>query len=547
MTKTLFCLLLVSLLMSHVPPLIAQRLPPAYLSPELISAAAKASDNLSTVIVTGANGLTARQAVEAVGGQVVSDLWLINAVGAQLPTSRLAALAAYPGIQSIIKDQSVKVASYIWKTENKMVWKVSSPVSVAVGATDLHGITRKTPENINGAGVTVAVIDTGVTFNAQVIDTLGADVSNQFLGQADFTDTGRCHANTPDHVQRNGYCWTRKNDSQDNYGHGTHIAGIIWNKFIAFGKEYDMGIAPGANILSIRVLGNEGSGSYIDVIEGIQYAVETKEQFGTRVINLSLAAPATTPYFIDPVSRAAAAAWQQGLVVVAAAGNTGPTAQTITVPGNNPYVITVGGYDTNNTPEIDGDDFVAPWSSTGPTADGFIKPDVIAPGANVPSYMYTNAANRGASAFLARNHPEYTGEMPMYWLNGTSMAAGVASGVVALLLQKRPQLTPDQVKFRLMNTARSAVNESGELAYTVFQQGSGRIWAPDAVLSEAPEENANSILDLPTDLGHVWQPPQQEVITNPHDTDGDGVANESPSCLTIPSPSQGLRIKIGSE
>ena len=137
-----------------------------------------------------------------------------------------------------------------------------------------------------------------------------------------------------------------------------------------------LGTAPQARILSVRVLDDDGTGTYADVIEGIQYIVANAAQFNVRVLNVSLSAEATVPYFVDPLNRAAEAAWHAGIVVVAAAGNTGPGASTITVPGNDPYVITVGAVDTQQTPDDWSDDVVPEWSASGPTLDGFVKPDV---------------------------------------------------------------------------------------------------------------------------------------------------------------------------
>ena len=120
-----------------------------------------------------------------------------------------------------------------------------------------------------------------------------------------------------------------------------------------------------------------------------------KDAFNIRVMNLSLSAQATTPYFVDPLNRAVEAAWAEGIVVVAAAGNTGPEAETITVPGNDPYVITVGAVDSKRTPGYWADDILPSWSATGPTLDGFAKPDVLAPGANIVSFMYNDPDNAG--------------------------------------------------------------------------------------------------------------------------------------------------------
>ncbi len=290
-------------------------------------------------------------------------------------------------------------------------------------------------------------------------------------------------------------------------------------------------MAPDARLLSVRVLGNDGAGTYEDVVEGIQYAVEQKDELGIRVINLSLTAYAVTPYFVDPVNRAAEAAWANGIVVLAAAGNNGPKAQTITVPGNDPYVIAVGALDSNRTPGRAqwGDDLVARWSAAGPSLDGFVKPDVLAPGANVVAFMYNDPTNRAKSAMLVANYPDYDPTISLYRLSGTSMATAVASGVVAVMLQAQPQLTPDEVKFRLMDSAQSNVTDTGDLTYALLQQGSGRIWALDAVWgTDNPGEKANQGMDLPADLAHPWKISNEVDAIDTFDRDHDGVPNDRP-------------------
>ena len=135
-------------------------------------------------------------------------------------------------------------------------------------------------------------------------------------------------------------------------------------------------------------------GTYESVIQGIQYVIEHQTQFNIRVLNLSISALQTTPYFIDPLNRAVEPAWKAGIVVVAAAGNEGSAAESISVPGNDPYVITVGAVDGRRTPGYWKDDLIPPWSASGPTLDGFIKPDLLAPGAQIVSFMHNDIFNR---------------------------------------------------------------------------------------------------------------------------------------------------------
>ena len=408
---------------------------------------------------------------------------------------------------SLLPASWEKTGIYALPTENPAVWEFAAVNSIDVGADVLHDPLMQKSGPITGQGVTIAVVDSGVAIDdtAAGIDT--SRVNNVFIGQADFVNEGNCPANgdLSGLEQRDNHCWASLASSYDPYGHGTHLAGIIWNHFTEAKTGVNLGIAPDAQILSVRVLNENGMGTYTDIIEGIQFVIENQKQLNVRVMNLSLSATASVPYFVDPLNRAVEAAWANGIVVVAAAGNSGPSAQSITVPGNDPYVITVGALHTNRTPGYWGDDTVPEWSATGPTLDGFIKPDVLAPGTDIVSFMFKD--NRSSEApFLMRTYPAYAEAPTLFRMNGTSTATAVTSGVVALMLEKDPALTPDQVKYRLMATAKTAVSANNEPTYSALQQGIGRIWAPGAVLANLPNQSANAGLNIHQDLAHPWQP-----------------------------------------
>jgi hypothetical protein len=331
--------------------------------------------------------------------------------------------------------------------------------------------------------------------------------NKQILGQADYVEP-QCPPNsnnTPAGVQYPDYCFiTSKQASRDGYGHGSHVTGMIINTLVETNTGVYMGSAPDANILSVRVLGKDGTGSYETVIKGIQYVIQNKAQFNVRVLNLSLSALADVPYFVDPLNRAVEQAWANGITVVAAAGNTGPYAETITVPGNDPYVITVGAVSANRTPGYTTDDTIPGWSAAGPTLDGFAKPDVVAPGSQIVSYMY-NDPSSAVIQTLVKIHPDYSTHTSLFRMNGTSMAAAATSGVVALMLQAHPELTPAQVKFRLIYSARPALDANQQPVYNTLQQGMGRVWAPDAVLGAFPTDSAaNADMNLTADLAHGY-------------------------------------------
>jgi subtilisin family serine protease len=279
---------------------------------------------------------------------------------------------------------------------------------------------------------------------------------------------------------------------KDPNGHGTHIAGIIANSQKGEDREFN-GVAPGVNLVGVRVLDETGAGTYEKVIQGLQWVIAHKNDYNIRVINLSLVSPVQSPYWADPLNQAVMQAWANGITVVVAGGNGGPNAMSIGVPGNNPYVITVGAFTDNYTPNDWSDDYVTSFSAAGPTLDGFVKPDVVAPGAHMVSTMLPDS-------YLARNHQANQVANQYFSMAGTSQAAATVSGIAALVIAKNPDLTPDQVKFRIMGTAFPWVNlQTTEALYSMWQQGTGRVNAPDAVMADIAG-TANAGLDIQADL-----------------------------------------------
>ena len=269
------------------------------------------------------------------------------------------------------------------------------------------------------------------------------------------------------------------------------MAGIIGNSDKEDGQY--VGIAPGVNFVSVRVLDDTGTGTYADVLRGLNWVVQNKARYNIRVLNMSMYATPVAPYWADPYNLAVMAAWKAGIVVVASAGNDGPKPLSIGVPGNTPYIITVGAFTDNYTPDNLGDDYIPPFSAAGPTLDAFVKPDVIAPGAHVSSLMRNNS-------YLAQQYPENKIRGHYFKMSGTSMSAAVVSGIAALMLHQHPELTPDQVKYRLSMTARPQFSQvSGQMAYSIWQQGAGRVWAPEAVSTNI-QGSANAGMDINADL-----------------------------------------------
>ena len=283
---------------------------------------------------------------------------------------------------------------------------------------------------VQGQGVTVAVVDSGISQHNDLRDAAG---NSRILAQVDFTG----NQGLPD----------------DYYGHGTHVAGIIGGNGALSGSKY-MGIAPKVNLVDVRVTNDLGIGNLSDVVAGIQWIYDNKNFYNIRIANLSLNSTVPESYHTSPLNAALEILWFNGVVVVVSAGNNGNSG-ILYPPANDPFVITAGAVDTKGTPAI-WDDILALFSDHGTTQDGFAKPDLIVPGANIIAALASNDSN------LALNHPAHTVSGPAgnyyFRMSGTSMAAAVAAGSVALLLQDEPSLTPDQVKYRLMATATTFIN-----------------------------------------------------------------------------------------
>jgi serine protease AprX len=287
----------------------------------------------------------------------------------------------------------------------------------------------------------VAVIDSGINDTHSDLWVTGKSTSRVVYHQ-DFTGT-----TTYQGVKQ---VW-------DTYGHGTHVAGIIGgNGNKSAGRL--AGVAPNVSLIDLRVLDANGSGTDSMVIAAIQQAIALKSTYNIKVINLSLGRGISVGYAQDPLCQAVESAWNNGIVVVAAAGNFGRISVngsngygTVAAPGNDPLVLTVGAMKSIGT-YTRTDDQIASYSSKGPTTyDHVVKPDVVAPGNMVVSldaHGSTLEAEYPGNE-VGGNHTSHD----YFSLSGTSMATPAVAGGVALLLQQNPALTPDQIKARLMKTA----------------------------------------------------------------------------------------------
>jgi serine protease AprX len=405
-------------------------------------------EGFSRVIVVLKSGWSIDSETKKLGGKLGRSLGLINGQVVELPNGQLRRLADYPGVELIVDDRP---------TSGEM-----NRVAVTVGAR-----AAQQTYGLRGAGVGVAVIDSGVTSWSNDLTYAGTSSLVQ-------TANGQRVAGFVDFV--NG-----RTAPYDDNGHGTHVAGIIaGNGYNSLGVR--AGIAPDAHLVSLKVLDAQGHGVISNVIAALDWAVANKAPFNIRVINLSVGAAVTMSYKVDPLALAAKRAVDAGIVVVTAAGNLGKNSVTgavqygaITAPANAPWVITVGASSHQGTVDRT-DDIMALFSSRGPTAiDYQAKPDIVAPGVGTVSLsdptstMYTTMSSYLMSGSLP------LGYMPYLSLTGTSMSAPVVAGTVALMVQANPGLSPNLVKAILEYTAQPYPG------YNALTEGAGFLNSKGAV------------------------------------------------------------------
>ena len=273
------------------------------------------------------------------------------------------------------------------------------------------------PENFRytGKGVAVCVLDTGVEKSADI---------GRIKGFKDLL---------------NG-----RTKPYDDNGHGTHVCGILCGSGAASKGRY-RGIAPEVDLIVLKTLDKKGQGISADVLKGLQWVSENRKKFNIRIVNLSIGTGSTDIH--DPLVLGAEELWDSGVAVVTAAGNGGPGRGSVSTPGISKKVITVGCCDDLPSAAPVGDKILN-YSGRGPTPECVVKPDIVAPGSNIVSCG--------------------TGGRDYRVLSGTSMSTPMISGAAALLLEKHPDLTPNELKLYLKKACIS-------LELPPNQQGWGRL------------------------------------------------------------------------
>ncbi|HEX3824466.1 MAG TPA: S8 family serine peptidase [Mycobacteriales bacterium] len=419
------------------------------------------------VVVQG--GRSTEPIVARLGGRVTHDLSLIGGFAAIVPASSLSRIAAQPGVRSITADSAMKVMA-VSPTTDVSGLQPPDVYQQVVQSDQLQAAGDA------GRGVTVALIDTGVTPMA--------DTSSQLVSVAQ-DPFGISHASCVNFAG-DGTC-------NDLYGHGTFIAGLIAGTGAASDGQY-AGVAPAAKVLSVKIAGADGSADVSTVIAAIQWVVAFRNTYNIKVLNLSLGTNGSQSYQLSPLDFAVEKAWQSGIVTVVSASNLGPGPSTIDKPADDPFVLTVGAIDDGGTAALS-DDNVPPWSARGPTAaDGLAKPDVVAPGVGLISLAAPGASI--TTQFPAAMDPPYRQG------SGTSMSTAVVSGLVADIRSAEPAWSPDRVKFALMSTAVPDADSDPTAIGAGLVNGYAALSAPPGLANQGVPFSAG-IGSLQSDRGSV--------------------------------------------
>ncbi len=413
-------------------------------------AQAHPGDPVPVIVQTQGAAAPVTAAIGEAGGAVQRQFQIVSSLQAQVPAGAVETLARHPGVARISLDAPV-VATGTVRVDLKAL---ATTYPLSVNANDAWS------KMYTGAGVGVAIVDTGITH------------------LADFGPGSRLVAD----VALN----PAAGSTADGFGHGTHIAGIVGGYKV---KGKYIGVAPEANLINVKVADDAGNASLGDLIAGLQWVYDNRAAYNIRVVNLSLHSSVAESYKVSPLDAAVEALWFNGVFVVVAAGNLGSAPDAVSYPpANDPFVMTVGAIDDMGTSSF-GDDVTTNWSSSGATQDGFPKPELLTPGRDIISTIDT-------SSYLYNTYPSKIVDQSYFRLSGTSMAAGVMSGVAALVLERHPDWTPGQLKCTLIATSRQLSGPSA--AFKVPRAG-------NASNQSGPSCNSDAALAPSAGLGPVFK------------------------------------------
>lgn len=381
---------------------------------------AQSIEDVPVIIQFSENNQNLLRNITDLSSKFKNDLPLISGLAGDLSTDIIYRLSTTPEVDYISFDSNV--------------YSLLDIATSTIEAEFPHD------KGMEGNGISVAVIDTGVAPHDDLVKPL-----NRIVAFKDFVND--------------------KSSPYDDNGHGTHVAGIIGGNGYSSRGKY-LGVAPKANIVGVKALDNNGGGKTSDIISALAYVIDNKDKYNIKIINLSLGTPVTSDPEKDPLLKAVDKCVEAGLVVVSAAGNSGPMERTILSPGISNKVITVGAVDDKRTTDIS-DDTIAEFSSRGPTLQGLQKPDLVAPGVNIKSLSHSKLDS-------------YTS------LSGTSMATPLISGSLALMFNKYGNLSPDEFK-RKLTDACIPLNDSAS------SQGAGMLNLRNLFSTESNDNSKSEI------------------------------------------------------
>ncbi len=403
--------------------------------PALAEMAAETPDELVRVMFgVGADRTELAGQVESLGGRVVKDLHIINALAAEMPAGAAAELAQFSSVTWMSLDGPVISTGNGNGNGNNNgggSGSGSTPLNYFLDTLNVEAVWDM---GYQGEGIAVAVIDSGIQRDKDLqVDPTKAKPDSRVVVHIEFSDS--------------------PGQTADMTGHGTHVAGIIGGSGWESGYLY-AGIAPKVNLISLGVSDSNGMALESDTVDALQWVLENKDTYNIRVVNLSIQSTVEQSYHQSALNAAAEILWFNGVVVVVSSGNAGVQSginPVLAAPANDPFFITVGASMEN----FSGDrtnDAIAPFTARGVTPDGFTKPEIMAPGKDIISIL-------AASSTWENENPERVVDSEYFRISGTSMAAPMVSGAAALLLQAEPNLTPDQVKYRLMQTGSQIIDK----------------------------------------------------------------------------------------
>jgi serine protease AprX len=356
-------------------------------------------DALVEVIVQMEQGKKLKPIDLPEGSLKKKDMDWMGGVLLRLPLKQIEKLAQNPHVKLITPNAPLRVTSAVYS-------ETTYPLTTGVADTFWNS-------GFQGGGVGVAVLDSGISAHK---DLAGSKVD---IVVPDNADLG----------------------TDDLFGHGTHVAGIIAGDS---GDGRYVGVAPKATVYNIKVSDDNGMARESDLIDGLEWIYYNHDAYNIRVVNISMQSTLAQSYKTSPISAAIEQLWFEGIVVVVSAGNNGSAVDVMNYPpANDPFVITVGALDEQGTADRS-DDVMADFSSRGLTQDKISKPDILAPGRQI-------VAPLAANSHLQELLPDRITDNEYIRLSGTSMAAPVVSGIAASILSNRPELTNNQVKWLITN------------------------------------------------------------------------------------------------